>query len=110
MDVRLRGRHHASDSWPELHRWRWWWWWRRRRRYRLQRAARPDRDAPVSSASALLNKRHRAQNGHLRQPPTWAKPDILRILKSPVYAGYMAAGDELFDAEHPPLLDAAAGC
>ena len=52
--------------------------------------------ARVLNQRQQVTKRHRAQNGHLRQPRTWARPDILRILKNPVYAGYMAAGDELF--------------
>ena len=61
--------------------------------------------ARVLNQRQELTKRHRAQNGHLRQPRTWAQPDVVRILKNPVYAGYMAVGDELFEAEHPPIIE-----
>jgi len=50
-------------------------------------------------------KRHRAANGNLREARTWKKGDVLRVLKNPVYAGYMASGGELHEAEHTPLIE-----
>ncbi len=49
-------------------------------------------------------KRHRAANGNLREARTWTKGDALRVLKNPIYAGYMPSGGELHEAEHPPLI------
>jgi DNA invertase Pin-like site-specific DNA recombinase len=50
-------------------------------------------------------KRHRAANGSLREARTWTKGDVLRVLKNPVYAGYMASGGEMHEAEHTPLIE-----
>ena len=49
-------------------------------------------------------KRHRAVNGNLREARAWTKGDVLRVLKNPVYAGYMPSGGELHEAEHGPLI------
>ncbi|MBI3184658.1 MAG: recombinase family protein [Myxococcales bacterium] len=49
-------------------------------------------------------KRHRAANGNLRESRGWNKADVLRVLKNPVYAGYMPCGGELHEAEHAPLI------
>jgi site-specific DNA recombinase len=59
----------------------------------------------VLNARAHVTKRHRAHNGHLRTPRAWTKSDVLRILKNPVYAGYMAVSGELFEAEHIRLIE-----
>ena len=50
-------------------------------------------------------KRHRAANGNLREARRWTKGDVLRVLKNPVYAGYMHSGGVLHDSEHAPLID-----
>ncbi|TNF24094.1 MAG: recombinase family protein [Deltaproteobacteria bacterium] len=50
-------------------------------------------------------KRHRAQNGNVRAARKWSKDAVLRVLRNPVYAGLMAAGDELHESEHDGLID-----
>ncbi len=50
-------------------------------------------------------KRHRAQNGNVREAREWSKDGVLRVLKNPIYAGYMPYGDELHEGEHAPLID-----
>ncbi len=50
-------------------------------------------------------KRHRAANGNLREGRPWTKADVLRVIKNPIYAGFMASGVELHKAEHTPLIE-----
>ncbi|HEX7840084.1 MAG TPA: recombinase family protein [Kofleriaceae bacterium] len=50
-------------------------------------------------------KRRRAAIERGRALRTWTKTDVLRVLKNPVYAGYMAADDRLYDAEHTALIE-----
>jgi len=35
----------------------------------------------------------------------WTTNDVRRVLKNPIYAGYMASGDELFEGEHSALIE-----
>ena len=35
----------------------------------------------------------------------WTTNDVRRVLKNPIYAGYMASGDALFEAEHAALVE-----
>jgi len=50
-------------------------------------------------------KRHRAKNGNIREARKWSKDAVLRVLKNPVYAGYMPYGDDLHEGEHSPLIE-----
>ena len=50
-------------------------------------------------------KRHRAKNGNVREARKWIKDGVLRVLKNPVYAGYISYGDDLFEGEHQALID-----
>jgi len=60
--------------------------------------------------SRLLNernrstKRYRAKNGNLREARTWTKSDVLRVLKNPIYAGYMPCRGEIHEGEHAPII------
>ena len=49
--------------------------------------------------------RRNTMSGLARMPRAWVTNDVLRILKNTVYAGYFTVGDELVNAEHPPLIE-----
>jgi site-specific DNA recombinase len=65
----------------------------------------------VLAVARLLNERHRftkghrAVNGHLREARAWTKADVLRILKSPIYGGFMHSNGVLHVSEHPAIVD-----
>ena len=50
-------------------------------------------------------KRHVAANGNLREARRWTKADVARLLRNPVYAGYMRSNGELYEGENPPIVD-----
>jgi len=52
-----------------------------------------------------LTKRYHTEDEHPRAPRRWTTNDVLRVLKNPIYAGYMASGDELFEGEHSALVE-----
>lgn len=52
-----------------------------------------------------LTKRHLAATGRLRESRIWGKGDVLRVLKTPLYAGYMRYQDELHEGEHEAIID-----
>lgn len=55
--------------------------------------------------SGRATKRHRAQNGNLRRARPWTKDAVLRVLRNPVYAGYMPYRDEIHEGEHQAIVD-----
>ncbi len=63
------------------------------------------------TVACLLNERQRTTKrvrsgaGRLRGAKAFVKSGVLRILKSPVYAGYMASHGEVFEGEQEPLVD-----
>ena len=57
------------------------------------------------AARGRTTKRVRRPNGDVRAAHPWTKDSVLRVLKNPVYAGLLSSGNELFPAEHPPLID-----
>jgi site-specific DNA recombinase len=65
----------------------------------------------VLAVARILNERHRstkrhcAANGNLREARAWTKADVLRILKSPIYGGFMHSHGSLHPAEHPAIVD-----
>jgi site-specific DNA recombinase len=65
----------------------------------------------VLAVARILNerrrstKRHLAVNGNLREARAWTKADVLRILKSPIYGGFMHSHGSLHPAEHPAIVD-----
>jgi DNA invertase Pin-like site-specific DNA recombinase len=65
----------------------------------------------VLAVARILNERHRstkrhlAVNGNLREARAWTKADVLRILKSPIYGGFMHSHGSLHPAEHPAIVD-----
>ena len=50
-------------------------------------------------------KRHRAKNGNVREARAWTKDAVLRVLRNPVFAGYMPYRDEIHDGEHEGIVD-----
>lgn len=61
------------------------------------------------SVARLLNerrapKRCRTVNGKVRASRPWSTNDILRVLKNPVYAGYMPYDNALHAGEHTPII------
>jgi len=55
-----------------------------------------------------LNRRGllpRASKHGRKGGPLWTKDGIARVLRSPLYAGSMMYGDELYDGEHARLID-----
>jgi DNA invertase Pin-like site-specific DNA recombinase len=61
--------------------------------------------ARVLKERQRATKRHRAGNGNVREARPWTKGDVLRVLKNPVYAGFMPSGGELHEAEHTPIIE-----
>ena len=50
-------------------------------------------------------KLHRARNGNVRGGGRWHKNGVLRVLRNPLYAGYMPLYDELYEGEHEAIMD-----
>jgi len=50
-------------------------------------------------------KRHLAASGRQREARPWAKANVLRLLKNPVYAGFMPYGEELHEGEHQAIVE-----
>jgi site-specific DNA recombinase len=61
--------------------------------------------ARLLNESHRSTKRHVAANGRLREARSWTKADVTRVLRNPVYAGYMSSHGELYDGEHEPIVD-----
>jgi site-specific DNA recombinase len=61
--------------------------------------------ARLLNESHRSTKRHVAANGRLREARSWTKADVTRVLRNPVYAGYMSSHDELHDGEHASIVD-----
>ena len=54
----------------------------------------------------LLNERKLLPRGTTRTKTlAWSKEGVGRVLKSPVYAGFMMYGEELFPGEQPAIID-----
>ena len=70
-----------------------------------------DQHGSALTVAELLNeagrttKRHRANNGNVRAGRQWTKDSVLRVLKNPLYAGYMPYGNELHQADHDAIID-----
>lgn len=57
------------------------------------------------NAQGRLTKRHRAESGRIREARPWTKSDVLRVLKNPLYAGYVSYGAERHEGEHAGIVD-----
>jgi site-specific DNA recombinase len=61
--------------------------------------------ARLLNEASRSTKRHVAANGRLREARPWSKADVTRLLRNPVYAGYMGSHGELYEGEHVPIVD-----
>jgi site-specific DNA recombinase len=52
-----------------------------------------------------FTKRRVATNGRIREARPWTKPDVLRVIRNPVYAGYIRSHGEFYEGEHGALVD-----
>lgn len=52
-------------------------------------------------------KRYKAQSGATRVARRWATQDVLRLLRSPLYVGFVPYGGETHPGEHPAIVDRA---
>ena len=59
----------------------------------------------ILNETGRATKRHRAKNGNVRKARAWSKDAVLRVLKNPVYAGYMPYRDEIHPGEHDAIVD-----
>ena len=50
-------------------------------------------------------KRRVAANGRITEARRWTKPDVLSVIKNPVYAGYIRSHGEFYDGEHEAVVD-----
>jgi hypothetical protein len=50
-------------------------------------------------------KRRIAANGRITEARRWTKPDVLSVIKNPVYAGYIRSHGQFYDGEHEALVD-----
>jgi site-specific DNA recombinase len=61
----------------------------------------------MAAVARTLNERRHWPRGSRKpagQQPVWTKDSIARILRSPLYAGFISCGDEVFPGEHPALI------
>ena len=61
--------------------------------------------AQLLNESGRRTKRYRTARGHTQKGRTWDKPAVLRVLKNPIFAGYIPLGDELHEGEHEAIVD-----
>jgi DNA invertase Pin-like site-specific DNA recombinase len=59
----------------------------------------------ILNETGRITKRHKANNGKVRKARAWAKDSVLRVLRNPVYAGYMSYRDEVHEGEHEAIVD-----
>jgi len=61
--------------------------------------------ARILNSSDRRTKRHRSIHGNPREPHDWTTNDVARVLKHPIYAGYMSSGGTLFEGEHSAIVE-----
>ena len=62
----------------------------------------------MAMVARTLTERGLLPRGSSRPPEEglrWSKDAIARVLRNPLYAGFMMYGDELYPGEHPRLID-----
>lgn len=59
----------------------------------------------ILNKTGRATKRHRSSNGRVHEPRAWKKDSVLRVLRNPVYAGFMPYRDEVYPGEHQAIVD-----
>lgn len=70
--------------------------------YHEHRSARSVARVLNQRGTRVVRARGRAQT---RPDRAWTRNDVLRVLKHPLYAGYISAGDDLIEGEHTSIIE-----
>jgi site-specific DNA recombinase len=63
------------------------------------------------AVARLLNERHLQltrlpeNGGRVHETRAWTNADVLRLIRTPIYAGYVRSHGELYDGEHEAIVD-----
>jgi hypothetical protein len=61
--------------------------------------------ARVLNVQGRKTKRHAAASGRVHGGREWTNADVLRVLRNPIYAGFMGCGGETHEGEHQALVE-----
>jgi site-specific DNA recombinase len=59
----------------------------------------------ILNEASRFTKRRVAASGRITEARPWRKTDVLRVIRNPIYAGYMRSHGELHEGEHEALVD-----
>jgi len=59
----------------------------------------------ILNDTGRFTKRHLTKDGKLKRPRPWAKDAVLRVLRNPVYAGYIPYKGEVHEGEHDAIVE-----
>jgi site-specific DNA recombinase len=63
------------------------------------------RVANTLNDKGLTTKQYTRKSGEVRGGKRWCKNAVLRVLKNPIYGGFMTHGDERYEGEHQAIVD-----
>jgi site-specific DNA recombinase len=61
--------------------------------------------ARILNERRLSSTRLRVEHGTVHEARPWTNADILRLIRTPIYAGFIRSHGELYDSEHEALID-----
>jgi len=59
----------------------------------------------LDQAGRTTKRRRAVKSGNLREGKRWTKDAVLRVLRNPVYAGFMPCHGELQEGEHAAIIE-----